>query len=124
MEEELSSQFLTSDQWEFGRNNEDKPGLAITRSIGDHDSRNIGIIWNPEIYYHKLTSNLTVLVIWSDGVFGVMSNKDIADIVWINRAKSADEVAQIIVKEANTRWKIRDLNIDDWTWVIAYLSPS
>ena len=111
-------------QWEFGKNSEDKPGLAMTRSIGDHDSRNIGIICTPEIYYHKLSMDFTVLVIWSDGVFGVMNSRDIADIVWANRCKQADEVAQMIVKEANLRWKIRDSNVDDWTWVLAYLNPS
>ena len=104
--------------------NEDLPGLAMSRTIGDHASRSIGIIWTPEIYLHKLETKYTVLVIASDGIYGVMSNRDIADIVWAQKAKSADEVSQIIVKEAVSRWKAKESDVDDWTWVVVYLNPS
>ena len=33
---------------------EDKPGLAMTRSIGDHIAKNIGVICTPEVHFEKL----------------------------------------------------------------------
>ena len=95
----------------------------MSRSIGDHASRSIGIIWTPELYLHKIMNKFTVLVVGSDGIFGVINNKDIADIVWMNRIKTADEVSQIIVKEAALRWKEKDSDVDDWTCVVVYLEP-
>lgn len=37
--------------WKKGR---DEPGLAMTRSIGDHIARDIGVIATPEVYMHTI----------------------------------------------------------------------
>jgi serine/threonine protein phosphatase PrpC len=91
------------------------PGLAMTRSIGDHVARDLGIIPDPDIFMHRVTSDMPVLVIASDGVFEVLSNKDISDIVWAQKNKSSNLIAQLIIKEAYSRWKLKDGNIDDCT---------
>ena len=36
---------------------EDKPGLAMTRSIGDHIAKDIGVISTPEVHFEHLDTN-------------------------------------------------------------------
>ena len=55
----------------------DYPGLAMTRSIGDHIARSVGVIATPEISNCEITDH-SALIIGSDGLFEFMSNYDIA----------------------------------------------
>jgi hypothetical protein len=68
---------------------EDKLGLAMTRSIGDHIARNIGVISKPgilgclnglEINIYNIEENDYALLLASDGLLEYMSNQTIADI--------------------------------------------
>ena len=102
---------------------EDHPGLAMTRSIGDHEARSLGVIPTPDIYKYSLKRKHSVLIIASDGIFEVLSNKEIADLVWKFRDKPGDMVAQNINKEAYSKWKLRDSSIDDCTCVVVFLNP-
>ena len=64
----------------------DTPGLAMTRSIGDHIARNIGVIPDPEIHTHKLDKEKTqIIVIGSDGLFQVLGHHEIAKILKFKR---------------------------------------
>jgi serine/threonine protein phosphatase PrpC len=61
--------------------NEERPGLAMTRSMGDHLARPIGVISTPEIYESREMEDVDFgIVIASDGVFEVLSNQKIANI--------------------------------------------
>ena len=95
----------------------------MTRSIGDHEARSLGVIPTPDIYKYSLKHKHSVLIIASDGVFEVLSNKEIADLVWKFRDKPGDMVAQNINKEAYSKWKLRDSSIDDCTCVVVFLNP-
>lgn len=60
---------------------EQKPGLAMTRSMGDHAVRMIGVISKPEISQRHEISDLDYgLIIASDGVFECLSNQRVANI--------------------------------------------
>jgi integrin-linked kinase-associated serine/threonine phosphatase 2C len=61
---------------------EDGPGLAMSRSIGDHGSKNLGIIATPVItkYDRNLNSDMFV-VAGSDGLWDVMENEEVVDFV-------------------------------------------
>ena len=80
---------------------EEKPGLAMTRSIGDHIARSIGVISKPDILQHReIDINDYAIILGSDGVFEYLSNQRIADIWWRERGKTPQELWKIIWTEA------------------------
>lgn len=57
------------------------PGLAMSRSLGDQVAHSVGVISIPEIQQFILEEDDKFLVIASDGVFEFLSNEDIANII-------------------------------------------
>jgi len=60
--------------------NEDVPGLAMSRSLGDYVAHSVGVIPDPELLYDELNGDDQFLVIASDGVWEFLSNEDVANI--------------------------------------------
>lgn len=99
----------------------DKPGLAMSRSIGDHIGRPIGVICDPDIYTMQIKQRLSALVIGSDGLFDWVNQDEIGDILWKERGKSAEVIANNLVQIAIERWKEKEDIIDDCTCIIVYI---
>jgi len=73
-------------------------GVMFTRSIGDADATaSLGVIPQPEMLEEKLTEDDKYLVLATDGVWDVMSNTDVAELV--SRYPEAQEAAFQIVQE-------------------------
>lgn len=70
---------------------EDTPGLAMSRAIGDHIARRIGVIARPDVRVTKLPAGESFLVIASDGVWEYMSNQEVAQLVGaeLDRSRAA-----------------------------------
>jgi serine/threonine protein phosphatase PrpC len=101
--------------------NEDKPGLAMTRSIGDFIASPIGVISTPEISErHDITKIAYpndlyfAIIIASDGVFDVIGNDRIANICWKNRF-SIQKACKEICAEAKEKWMNKNRSVDDIT---------
>lgn len=94
----------------------------MSRSIGDHIVRSIGVICDPDVEVYQLTQKHCVLVMGSDGLFDYLDNDQIADLVWENRNKPAEDVAKKLVKLSVDKWKEKDSVIDDCTCIVVYLS--
>ncbi|XP_052173817.1 probable protein phosphatase 2C 65 [Diospyros lotus] len=92
---------------------EDCPGLAMTRAFGDFCLKDFGLISTPEVSYRKLTERDEFLVIATDGVWDVLSNKEVIEIVASARKRST--VARLLVEYAILAWrhKYPNLKIDD-----------
>ncbi len=58
--------------------NEDVPGLAMSRSLGDYVAHSVGVVAEPEILEYELTPDDLYLVIASDGVWEFLSNEEVA----------------------------------------------
>ncbi|XP_019051664.1 PREDICTED: probable protein phosphatase 2C 72 [Nelumbo nucifera] len=95
--------------------NDNFPGLAMTRAFGDFKLKNHGIIAIPEITHHRLSVNDQFLVLATDGVWDVLSIKEVTSIVWL--AKSEKEAARAVVDAAVTAWrsKFPTSKMDDCT---------
>ena len=59
---------------------EDFPGLAMSRSIGDIESKKIGVIPNPEFIEYNISEETKYMIICSDGIWEFMSNKKVMEI--------------------------------------------
>lgn len=117
---------------------EEGPGIAITRSLGDFQAKKIGIISEPEIDHLWLKTRDKFIVIGSDGVWDVMTSGEVVGFVLRLEEEwsEPDVVAQKLCQEARRRWeysiekknfanKIGDFptarnGIDDITVVLAF----
>jgi serine/threonine protein phosphatase PrpC len=95
----------------------DVPGLAMSRSIGDEVSQQVGVISVPEIIVHDLVPEDRLVVWASDGVWEFISNEEAAEIIWKNKG-DLKRAALCLVDEATNRWKEEEEVIDDITCVI------
>lgn len=93
------------------------PGLAMSRSIGDAVSHQIGVISVPEIVKFDLTNQQGLLVWVSDGVTEFLTSEQVCELVWKEKNNLID-AANILVKKSITRWHKEEHVVDDITCVI------
>ena len=60
---------------------ENVPGLAMSRSIGDNVAASVGVIPEPEFFEVELNSDDKFVVIASDGVWEFITNDDCVNMV-------------------------------------------
>ncbi|KAL2482241.1 putative protein phosphatase 2C 33 [Forsythia ovata] len=61
--------------------NNDSPGLAMARAFGDFCLKEFGLISVPEISYRHITDKDEFIVLATDGIWDVLSNEEVVDIV-------------------------------------------
>lgn len=119
---------------------EEGPGIAMSRTLGDFQAKKIGLISIPEIDHLWLKSRDKFVVLASDGVWDVMSSAEVVGFVLRQEAEWNNEnvVAEKLCLEARSRWenhiekktfsnKVGDFptaknGIDDITCIIAFFN--
>lgn len=85
---------------------EDVPGLAMSRSIGDIVSAKVGVISSPEISLYKISKNDKFLILASDGLWEFVSNEQAVQIVsrfWL--IGDADGAVDELIRIASHYWE-------------------
>jgi len=101
---------------------QDAPGLAMSRSLGDFIAHSVGVSQHPEVKRFELQAEDKFIIIASDGVWEFLTNEMIAKIVWPYYLENSPEQAgNAIVKEAAQKWRENDSVIDDITCVTIFL---
>jgi len=101
---------------------ENVPGLAMSRSLGDGVAASAGCIPEPEILQFDLEEEDKFMVIASDGVWEFLSNQQIIDMVVPFYIKNNLESAcDKLVRESTLCWKAEDDVVDDITCVVISL---
>lgn len=85
--------------------NNDSPGLAMARAFGDFCLKDYGLISVPEISYRRLTEKDEFIILATDGVWDVLSNKEAVDIV--ASAPSRATAARALVDCAVRSWRLK-----------------
>ncbi|PSR85449.1 Protein like [Actinidia chinensis var. chinensis] len=85
--------------------NSDSPGLAMARAFGDFCLKDFGLISVPDVYYHHLTERDEFIVLATDGVWDVLSNKEAVDIV--AAAPGRATAARALVDCATRAWRLK-----------------
>ncbi|KAL5547519.1 hypothetical protein UlMin_002750 [Ulmus minor] len=85
--------------------NNDSPGLAMARAFGDFCLKDFGLISVPDVYYRHLTEKDEFIILASDGVWDVLSNKEAVDIV--ASAPSRTTAARALVDCAVRAWRLK-----------------
>jgi serine/threonine protein phosphatase PrpC len=101
---------------------QEAPGLAMSRSLGDQLAHSLGVSSDPEVMRFKLTQDEKFIIIASDGVWEFISNQEIAKLVWPFYLKNSPEHAgNSIVRLAAQKWRENDTVIDDITCITIFL---
>ncbi|KAM0935780.1 putative protein-serine/threonine phosphatase [Dioscorea sansibarensis] len=103
--------------------NTDSPGLAMARAFGDFCLKDFGLISVPDISYHCLTEKDQFVVLATDGIWDVLSNKEVVDIV--ASAPTRSTASRLLVESAIKAWRFKypTSKIDDCAVVCLFLDP-
>ncbi|KAL3520481.1 hypothetical protein ACH5RR_018630 [Cinchona calisaya] len=101
--------------------NHDSPGLAMARAFGDFCLKDFGLISVPEISYRRLTERDEFIVLATDGIWDVLSNKEVVDIVASSPARSS--AARKLVESAVRAWRSKypTAKVDDCAVICLFL---
>ncbi|OMJ84153.1 hypothetical protein SteCoe_14778 [Stentor coeruleus] len=101
---------------------EDIPGLAMTRSIGDKISKIVGVTSDPEVVIRRLNSDDKFIIIASDGVWEHVNSDEAVQIVCsYYQDNRFEDAAVALACEAAKRWDKNEY-VDDITVVVIFLS--
>ena len=97
------------------------PGLAMSRSLGDFQAKQVGVIPSPQIIEYDINFSSKYLVICSDGVWEYVSNEQVRNIGNLFYAKN-DVVGYCneLVKYSTGLWELNELIRDDITVVSVF----
>ncbi|KAK7263634.1 hypothetical protein RJT34_31227 [Clitoria ternatea] len=100
---------------------DDAPGLAMARAFGDFCLKEYGVISIPEFSHRLLTERDQFIVLASDGVWDVLSNEEVVEIV--SSAPTRSSAARILVDSAAREWKLKypTSKMDDCAVVCLFL---
>ena len=99
----------------------DFPGLAMSRSFGDFQSKKYGVISEPTFVEYCLDENCRYIVICSDGVWDFLDNDNVVKIGnkhYINN--NPEGFCLEILEKASYWWQKEDIVIDDITALIIF----
>ena len=102
---------------------ENVPGLAMSRSMGDKVAAQVGVISEPEIYETTLTKDDKFIIIASDGIWEFLPNDQVVEMVvpyW--EENNPEGACDKLISESVYHWQNEDEVIDDITLIVIFLS--
>ncbi|KAE8684699.1 putative protein phosphatase 2C 33 [Hibiscus syriacus] len=104
--------------------NNDAPGLAMARAFGDFCLKDFGLISVPEVYYRRLSEEDEFIVLATDGIWDVLSNNEVIDIV--ASAPTRSYAARALVHSAVRAWRYKypTSKVDDCAVVCLFLDSN
>ena len=102
-------------------------GLAMSRSIGDGEAKDHGVVPDPEIKLYELRPSSPgknngdrFVIVASDGIWEFITSQQACDIV--KDHDNASEAARVLVDTAADRWREEEGSYrDDITCIVAFL---
>ena len=90
--------------------NDEGPGLAVSRSLGDIFGHTDGIAHLPEVSYKMLEEQDYFIVIGSDGIWDVMNSAEVVGYVFEKIEKeitwARQRIVEELVHECRNRWEL------------------
>lgn len=100
---------------------DDCPGLAMSRAFGDFCLKDYGLISVPDVFYRKISPQDEFVVLASDGIWDVLTNSEVVNIVASAPRRSA--ASKLLVKRAVRAWRFKypGSKVDDCAAIILFL---
>ncbi|KFK29906.1 hypothetical protein AALP_AA7G193700 [Arabis alpina] len=92
---------------------ENRPGLAMSRALGDFLLKSYGVIATPQVSTHQITPRDQFLLLACDGVWDVLSNEEVATVAM--NSENEAEAANAVTEAAANAWrqKYPTVKVDD-----------
>ena len=121
VEKALDENNIESGPYRVWAKNENYPGLAMSRSIGDIDSKKFGVIPNPQIVEYVLNYYSKYMIICSDGIWEFIDNEKAMKIGNKYYLRNDPQgLCQELIQQAVNYWMKEDVVIDDITVVVVF----
>jgi len=92
------------------RKNDEVPGLAVARSIGDIVAHEVGVSCEPEVFEKVLDSADHFIVVGSDGIWDSMSSCEVVGFVFQKMETEGKEIcSRLLAEECGNRWEVLNL---------------
>ncbi len=98
------------------------PGTAFTRSIGDSLAESLGVMAEPELDHHQIKANDKVLIVASDGIFEFITTRGCLDMALLYN--NPLEACLALVGESYKLWIEREDRTDDITIIVGFIEQS
>ncbi|KAF8769784.1 hypothetical protein HU200_006398 [Digitaria exilis] len=100
---------------------EDCPGLAMARSLGDFRLKRHGVVSEPEVTHHRVGRGDLFIVLATDGVWDVLSNEEVVSIVCATPRKQ--HASKAVAEAAAQRWRTKypSSRVDDCSAACLFL---
>ncbi|CAD8174621.1 unnamed protein product [Paramecium pentaurelia] len=104
--------------------NQNVPGLAMTRSLGDEIAHSVGVSDKPEILQFDLERNDKVIIVGSDGLFEFLSDDQIINCIspYYDTSNIEGACNQLMLAACNSWMQKCNNLIDDITFIILFLT--
>ncbi|KAH7352796.1 hypothetical protein KP509_19G064800 [Ceratopteris richardii] len=101
---------------------ENRPGLAMARALGDFCLKEYGLSAIPHVCFRRIDEDDEFVVLATDGVWDVMSNEEVANVV--KNTESKGMAAKKVVDAAVKKWKrnFTHVRMDDCAVVCHFLN--
>lgn len=83
-------------------------GLAMARSIGDHNASTVGVIAEPDVHQYSFDKDDAVCIIGSDGVWELLESQQVVDIAMQNISQPTEDIVDRIIEQAAYMWKVEE----------------
>jgi serine/threonine protein phosphatase PrpC len=96
---------------------EEVPGLCMTRSLGDSGCKSIGVTSEAELLTYTLEGSEYFLILASDGIWQFLSNEEAAGLVL---SSISSNPCSVLCEEARRRWSLNCTSTDDITVLVVF----
>ena len=97
------------------------PGIAMSRSLGDYNSKKVGVIPNPLFYEHKINNDIKYILVCSDGVWEFISNEEAMKICEkYYQLKDVCGLCKELINVSRESWKKNKVMSDDITVIAVF----
>ena len=91
------------------KKNEDGPGLAVSRSLGDIVAHDCGVSSDPEVIDKEIEPDDVFVIIGSDGIWDLMSSPEVVGFIFDKSEGRKEVCAKMLAEEARNRWEVMNL---------------
>eukprot|EP00735_Rhodelphis_limneticus_P006894 TRINITY_DN19362_c0_g1::TRINITY_DN19362_c0_g1_i1::g.7883::m.7883 TRINITY_DN19362_c0_g1::TRINITY_DN19362_c0_g1_i1::g.7883 ORF type:complete len:380 (-),score=67.25,sp/Q7XJ53/P2C35_ARATH/36.67/2e-49,PP2C/PF00481.16/5e-49,SpoIIE/PF07228.7/0.69,SpoIIE/PF07228.7/0.0035 TRINITY_DN19362_c0_g1_i1:51-1190(-) len=94
------------------------PGLAMSRSLGDFLAKSVGVIAEAEVKKAHLGPQHRFMVLASDGVWEFISCDEVCE--YVRQFTDPEEACRAIIEESQARWREEEDVVDDITAIVVF----
>ena len=93
----------------------------MSRSLGDYNSKKVGVIPNPLFYEHKINNDIKYILVCSDGVWEFISNEEAMKICEkYYQLKDVCGLCKELINVSRESWKKNKVMSDDITVIAVF----